>query len=460
MAMRTKVIGPISAYAIAVANGYTGTEAEFAEQIANAATNAQTAQAAADHCDDVLESIPQDYSALSGEVDDLKSATSDIENVVYIRGNQYDWENMGNTTYPEGWMQGYYKQSDGDRLTTSSAKANYISSRIGVYGEGNILEITPPTGYGVRVAVYSGNAIADYIESVGSMNVNEVVSVNVTDGYYYRFSIGPFSGDAASHYADGEFLATIVLKFITTLKTKVNELEEEIGSIETDAEIIKNASVSTFLKIGVCGASWDSGYYYVGSNHYENNALSWLANLARKNGANYDVYAKHSLYTKTWLSDSDGLTKLLNATPCNLYITSFGGNDSEQGSSYLGSIADISGSYTDYPDTFYGNYGKIIEQIQIHAPKALIVMVMYYNSATHSATRKEYYDAVVEIANHYNIPVINWANDKWYKGSFVMDNLVHNHPTPIQLSGIADAFARLFSDCVANNYSYFATYNP
>ena len=36
MATQTKVIGPISAYAIAVSEGYTGTKEEWAAAIANA----------------------------------------------------------------------------------------------------------------------------------------------------------------------------------------------------------------------------------------------------------------------------------------------------------------------------------------------------------------------------------------------------------------------------------------
>ena len=58
MATVTKTIGPISAYAIAVANGYTGTEQAFADEIANASTNAQTAAAAAATCEEVLETLP------------------------------------------------------------------------------------------------------------------------------------------------------------------------------------------------------------------------------------------------------------------------------------------------------------------------------------------------------------------------------------------------------------------
>ena len=36
MATQTKVIGPISAYAIAVQEGYTGSKSEWAEAIGNA----------------------------------------------------------------------------------------------------------------------------------------------------------------------------------------------------------------------------------------------------------------------------------------------------------------------------------------------------------------------------------------------------------------------------------------
>ena len=62
MAMRSKVIGPISAYAIAVANGYTGTEAQFAEQIANASINASIAEAAAEQASSLVESMPSDFT--------------------------------------------------------------------------------------------------------------------------------------------------------------------------------------------------------------------------------------------------------------------------------------------------------------------------------------------------------------------------------------------------------------
>ena len=233
---------------------------------------------------------------------------------------------------------------------------------------------------------------------------------------------------------------------------RINNLIPSLG--------IPNATVSMFDKLGVCGASWDSGYYWVGSHNYEKNKLAWCADLARSNGADYGIYAKRSLYTKTWLSDSEGLSKALNDTECNLYITTFCGNDSEQGAAYLGSIEDISGSYVDYPDTFYGNYGRIIEQLQEHAPKALFIMIAWYNEDLHDSTRLAYFNAAKAIAEHYGIPFINWNDDPWYSSSFLQDNLVHNHPTPVQMTGIAKSFERLFDKCVTDNYEYFKTYNP
>lgn len=233
---------------------------------------------------------------------------------------------------------------------------------------------------------------------------------------------------------------------------RINNLIPSLG--------IPNATVSMFDKLGVCGASWDSGYYWVGSHNYEKNKLAWCADLARSNGADYGIYAKRSLYTKTWLADSEGLAKALNDTECNLYITTFCGNDSEQGADYLGSIEDISGSYEDYPDTFYGNYGRIIEQLQEHAPKALFIMIAWYNEDLHDSTRLAYFNAAQAIAEHYGIPFINWNDDPWYSSSFLQDNLVHNHPTPVQMTGIAKSFERLFDKCVTANYEYFKTYNP
>lgn len=71
-------IGAYSAYAIAVEHGYEGTEAEFAAQLMNSAANgalaqdgAERAEAAAAEAEEILASIPEDYTELAGEVSQL-----------------------------------------------------------------------------------------------------------------------------------------------------------------------------------------------------------------------------------------------------------------------------------------------------------------------------------------------------------------------------------------------------
>lgn len=223
-----------------------------------------------------------------------------------------------------------------------------------------------------------------------------------------------------------------------------------------------NTTISMFHRFGVCGASWDSGYYFKTANTaVQREDVSWGANLARRNGNVFRNYSDAGETTRSWLTTNACLPKMLNDTACDLYICTLGGNDSANlGMSYLGSLSDITSheSYEDYPDTFYGNYGKIIEQIMEHAPKAKIVMIMSCSSSA-SEVRQAFSDAKDEIAEHYGIPHMNWSDDPWYTSSWFSNAKVQSHPTPVTLAGIACCFERLFSECVKENYEYFRYYD-
>lgn len=225
---------------------------------------------------------------------------------------------------------------------------------------------------------------------------------------------------------------------------------------------VRNATMSMFARFGVCGTSWDSGYYYKSaSTHVEREDVSWGANLARRNGNTFCNYSKESMTTRSYLTNVNCLPKLLADDPCDLYVITLGGNDSSNlGAAYLGTLADITGyqSYEDYPDTYYGNYGKIIEQIQAHAPKAKIVLIMRCGSGS-TDVRKAFNAAKDEIAEHYGLPHLNWMDDDWCGSDYFFAMEEHDHPTPASLSGMADAWERLFSRCVAENQSYFKYYD-
>ena len=63
----------MTAYAIAVQEGYTGSKADWAEEIGNASENAQIAQAAANKAEGLVASLPDDFTELTTDVNDLKS---------------------------------------------------------------------------------------------------------------------------------------------------------------------------------------------------------------------------------------------------------------------------------------------------------------------------------------------------------------------------------------------------
>ena len=222
-------------------------------------------------------------------------------------------------------------------------------------------------------------------------------------------------------------------------------------------------NVSLFRELAICGGSWDNGYYYVADDDppITNNNLAWLSCLARRNGVNATNYAITSINTYTYLSNPNGLTKVLNDDPKDLYILTFGGNDAAQlGLSYLGTIADITDDYTQNPNSFFGNYARIIEQIQAHAPKSKIVMGMWYipNLETQEEVRLQFFNASKSIAEHYSIPYIEWKNDYWIDSNEFKNNIIHNHPSVIQFPAMASAFERLFSEAVSDNISYFESY--
>lgn len=229
----------------------------------------------------------------------------------------------------------------------------------------------------------------------------------------------------------------------------------------TSDSVEKEISVRIFNRIGVVGDSFASGAVRVGETVADNYALSWPQVMGGRYGVTCTNYSRGGLTTKTWLSVPEGRNKMLSSTPDDLYILALGLNDSNgvlppNGAAYLGSIRDIIGynNKSRYPDTFYGNYGKIIEQIKEHAPGAKLIMV---NLAMPTANSASYNEAIYEIASYYKIPYINQHTDSFFSSDRFL-NMEMGHPTKDGYSGMADAFARLIAKCISENKYYFYPY--
>ena len=172
-------------------------------------------------------------------------------------------------------------------------------------------------------------------------------------------------------------------------------------------------------------------------------------------------YTKGGISTRTFITNSTiGLPALLADTPKELYILALERNDynieNHGESGYLGAITDITNhSLGSYPDTFYGNYATIIENIMNHAPNAKIVMMSGdYKSSNTLGT--SYNQAVQIIADHYGLPCMVQLDEPFFSSDYYRTQwAAGGHPSAIIYSGMETAIERMFNKCVAENKSYF-----
>lgn len=225
-------------------------------------------------------------------------------------------------------------------------------------------------------------------------------------------------------------------------------------------------SLAMFGKFGVIGDSYASG---VLENYDDKNGdrfatltpemsenLSWPTMLARKWGTSMLHLAKGGLSTRTWLTDDQGLKKLNESDPQDIYYLCLGINDYfGLGDSYLGIESDIESG----ADSFYGNYGKIIKAIKTKAPLAKIIMFGIAITPGDSHDRQQRFsDAQYKIAQHFGIPYISENDDELFSSEYYIKNMGSGHPSSYLHAAMAEAFERLIQRAVYRNRGYFYSY--
>lgn len=222
------------------------------------------------------------------------------------------------------------------------------------------------------------------------------------------------------------------------------------------------ADISLFEKMGVIGDSWASGVVYPDGQHGENKYnISWPQVLGRKHGIDVTNFTKGGLRCDTWLTDAMGLTLLNSESAKNLYVVALGINDTtaiDNGTLTLGTTSDIDvNNSSNNANTFYGYYGKIISAIKTKAPNAKIILSTIPRSD--KPTYATVNNAIIEIANLFNTPYIVALNDSLFTSDyFVTQTKVSSHPTAPSYSGMANAYSKLISKCIVENYQYFMNY--
>lgn len=240
---------------------------------------------------------------------------------------------------------------------------------------------------------------------------------------------------------------------------------------DSDGVINKSASVSQFNRIAVIGDSWSSGYYYTNNGstlHADIRKYSWIANLARKNGVYWYNFAVGGATVASWEGQANGfrndsakgLNALMSAPPCDLYIIWWGFNERTRENYPIGSMADVNDAdYTQNADTFYGNTARCVQAVMAHAPLARIVFITSQTPSSYTGTTVANGDLIkprLDIIEHFGIASLDMNDDNWYYKNIEHNrsNLWGSHPQFMDMSGMACAFERLFSECCEKYRAY------
>lgn len=211
-------------------------------------------------------------------------------------------------------------------------------------------------------------------------------------------------------------------------------------------------SMALFRSIGIIGDSYASGELAIDkyTDHYN---MSWGQIMARRNGATAINFSRGGQTTRGWLSDQErGLGLLKSAPSLDLYILALGINDyGKLGADYIGTTEDMG---TD-ADTFYGNYGKIIQAIKDKSPNAKIVI----STLSQTGTVPDLFSSAIRtIAQHYGIPCLELNSDPFFTSNYYLSHLHGGHPTGPVYSGMAKAYERLIENSMVMNLDYFETF--
>lgn len=181
----------------------------------------------------------------------------------------------------------------------------------------------------------------------------------------------------------------------------ISELTEKVEDlIKSTENYYAPPLISSFLKIGCIGDSLASGESVYkkedGSTGYADlYDHSWGQFLARRYGIKCVNFSAGGLSTRSWLTHSRGWSLAQQEENlCNAYIIGLGQNDiGKLGADYLGTIDDIDlDNYENNADTYYGNYGKIIQLVKTLQPRAKFFLLT-------DPLVTGFNEAIIEIAN-------------------------------------------------------------
>lgn len=264
-----------------------------------------------------------------------------------------------------------------------------------------------------------------------------------------------FSSGSTSVYESQLYFST---KNNVFFRNKNNNVWGDWGQLFVGEPYKERLALSMFQSLAVIGDSFASGYVFTDSEHYTlNYAKSWPQQLGRKFGMTVKNFSYGGAWFGTWMSNSTyGLPALLADETYELYVIAMGINDSDSVHYVdLGTTADCTNDPENNPNTFYGNLAHTVWAIQNKNSKARIILAQLIGT---SQRVRDHRDAIAYVADLYGVPCMDlmdadYANDPLYT------SMIGSHPTALGISCMAASISKLIEKTMADNSSYFETFN-
>lgn len=240
------------------------------------------------------------------------------------------------------------------------------------------------------------------------------------------------------------------------------EVSTQDNSVVTQEEERYRTLLGIFRTIGVAGDSLASGQGRVDDlDHYHDfYEYSWPQQMKRYLGNEIYNFTKSGLSTKTWLTDAMGWTLASDGDHnAQCYIIGLGANDValvEDDPTYLGSESDVHvDDYTLNPDTYYGNYAKIISLLKTIEPRAMFFVLPNTVFGGTQQIRDDMNAAVEYMAtafeNVYYVPL----DENVFSTGYVLANKVRSHYTPGAYLYFANYIMKEIAKIIYNNPADF-----
>lgn len=327
MAVIEKDLGPVSAYAVAVAHGYTGTEAEWEALIANSAINAQSAGASATAAAASAQEAAQQKLQAQAQAAAALAHAQDASRFSQTAGQANSYAQMASSNAAHSATNASNAQTAAEaaqaaaEAAVTGAEAAQTAAEAAVT-DAQTAKTAAETAAATAAAAYGTDLLADDYSTSKTYAVGDYV---IYSGNLYRCTTAIATAESwtAAHWTQAQ-----VGPDLNDLKSAFNDFTEQVATETHSANIVDDRNIINVSINGTGGYTFDT----TSNGMRVSVTVGKRYGIFRMNSSNAVIAYRPRIV----ICDSAGVVlRFINATDNDLTI-------SETGASYIlmsGSIA-------------------------------------------------------------------------------------------------------------------------